>query len=297
MGSALLERDPGCLEDYLALAERMSGHPVRRLCRDGPLTDLTRTDVAQPALFAVCLALTDKARSMGLEPAMVSGHSLGEYTAAVVAGALTVEDGMHLVCQRGMLMARVQAETQGTMAAVIGLEQSHLEGLVEAARGDGVLVIANFNTPTQMVVSGGVAAVDRLWEAAVEEGAMLIRLEVAGAFHSPLMLPVEDQMRELARNIEWHDAAIPIVANATAQPVQAAEEVREALIAQIAGPVRWSASSLRMGQLGADSFLELGPGRAVSAMTRQTLAGADSVSADSPDALMAFCEQHPQLVA
>src|SRR4051812_4522235 len=152
MGAEVLAEAPDNLERYFALAEEASGKPIKQLCLEGPIEDLTATDVAQPALFCVALAMADLAFSAGLAPEFVAGHSLGEYTAATVAGALSPEDGIKLVCARGALMAKAQDEVPGGMAAVLGLEASAVAALCESI--DGRVAPANFNTPSQIVVSG-----------------------------------------------------------------------------------------------------------------------------------------------
>src|SRR5919205_215808 len=158
------------LESYFAQAEAAAGLPIRRFCLEGPIESLTRTEVVQPALFAVSLALTDAARARGLQATFVAGHSLGEYTAAVAAGALSVEDGIELVSLRGRLMGEIQDERPGAMAAVIGLEAEQLGDLCGQASNGGVVALANLNSPTQIVVSGEEAAVERLMALAEEAG-------------------------------------------------------------------------------------------------------------------------------
>ena len=169
MGSDLLAERPELLEGYLEQAEAASGLPIRQLCLDGPIEALTATDAAQPALFCVALATADLARESGVKPDFAAGHSLGEYTAAVVAGALSPEDGIKLVSARGALMAAAQDELPGGMAAVLGLEADKVAALCDSI--DGRVTPANFNTPSQIVVSGDLDAIDKLVEAAPEAGA------------------------------------------------------------------------------------------------------------------------------
>src|SRR3954470_13747679 len=169
MGADVLAESPGNLEAYFALAEEASGKPIKQLCLDGPIEDLTSTDVAQPALFCVALAMAELAFAAGLKPEFAAGHSLGEYTAATVAGALAPEDGIRLVCARGALMAAAQDEVPGGMAAILGLEASKVAELCESI--DGRVAPANYNTPAQIVVSGDLDAVDAVVEAAPGAGA------------------------------------------------------------------------------------------------------------------------------
>ena len=299
MGSELREADPDRYERYLGAAEEASGLPIRRLSLEGPIEDLTRTDVAQPALFALSLAITEVAREMNLRPEFVAGHSLGEYTAAVASEALSTEDGMRLVSLRGRLMAETQSDRPGAMAAVIGLPSDQLAELcVQASEAASASVaLANLNSPTQIVVSGEESAVEALMQLAQEAGAAkVIRLQVGAAFHSELMKPVQASMAEAMAGVAWSDPAVPLVSNASGSTVETADGVREALVAQIASPVRWVDCVRTLVDRGCSTFLELGPGRVLSGLVRQIAADADSASADSPRALEEFTEGRSSLI-
>jgi [acyl-carrier-protein] S-malonyltransferase len=291
MGAELREADPDLFDRYMQQADEASGLPVREYALEGPMESLTRTDVAQPALFALSLAVTDLARDAGLEADFVAGHSLGEYTAAVAAGALGVDDGMSLVSQRGRLMAAIQDEQPGAMAAIMGLEADRLGELCGQASDDGASVtLANLNSPSQIVVSGDDAAVDRLIELASEAGAArTVKLQVGAAFHSAMMKPVQAKLAEQMAEIEWSDPSVPLISNASGKPVSDAEGVREALIAQIASPVRWVDCVETLVGAGCTEFLELGSGRVLSGLVRQ-IAGADASTTpiDSPAKVEAY---------
>jgi [acyl-carrier-protein] S-malonyltransferase len=288
MGAALLAERPDLFDRYLSLADETSGLPVRRLCLEGPIEELTRTDVAQPALFAVGLAIADAAAELGLVPDFVAGHSLGEYTAAVVAGALSAQDGMRVVSERGRLMAAIQSERPGAMAAIIGLEQTELVRLCEEAGDAGIVSVANLNSPTQIVVSGESAAVARLVELAPAAGAKkAVPLQVGAAFHSELMVPVQQALRTTIDAVAVSDARIPLVSVASARPVTAAADIREALLAQIVSPVRWVDVVQTLVNAGVTSFLELGPGRVLIGLIRQISPGVEMVAADSVEKLAA----------
>ena len=192
MGADLLEARPELFERFVDRAGEVAGLPLRELCLEGPIEELTRTDIAQPALFALSLAVNELAKESGLRPDYVAGHSLGEYTAAVVSGALTPDDGMALVAERGRLMAGAQSERPGAMAAIIGLPEERVHDLCQSASEVGIVAPANLNTPTQIVCSGEEAAVLRLLELAEQAGAdKAIRLQVGAAFHSELMKPTQ----------------------------------------------------------------------------------------------------------
>jgi len=297
MGADLLASEPELLGHYLAQAEAASGLPIRRTCLEGPLEELTRTEIVQPALFAVSLALTDAARARGLRPSFAAGHSLGEYTAAAAAGALSVEDGIELVSLRGRLMAEIQNERPGAMAAVIGLSADRLRELCEQAGEAGVVTLANLNSPTQIVVSGEASGVERLMELAEEaEAQRVVRLNVGAAFHSELMKPVQAKMAEATEGVAWSDPRIPLAVNATGKIVRQAEDVRQALIAQIASTVHWVECVQSLVGAGCTTCLELGPGRVLAGLVRQVDPGVDVFSADSPERLAAFVDERPDAV-
>ena len=286
MGADLLEERPELFDRYLSLADEASGLPIRKLCLEGPMEDLTSTDAAQPALFAVSLAVHHAAREAGLEPDYVAGHSLGEYTAAVAAGALGVEDGMTLVARRGKLMANAQSERPGAMAAIIGLPSEQVEELCERASDAGVVAPANLNTPVQTVCSGEDAAIAKLLELAEgAEAKKAVRLPVGAAFHSVLMKPVQEEMGAAMEEVDWSDPDTPLVGNATGEVKTTADEVREALRAQIASPVLWHDSVRTLVGEGCDTFLELGPGRVLTGLVRQINSDVDASAADSPQKL------------
>jgi [acyl-carrier-protein] S-malonyltransferase len=287
MGADLKESHPELYESYVSRAEEASGLEIARLSLEGPMELLTETHVAQPALFALSLALNDVAREKGLQPDFVAGHSLGEYTAAVASGALSFGDGVRLVALRGKLMNDAQTERPGTMAAIIGLAAKKLEELCRIASEAGVVSPANLNTPSQIVVSGEVAGVERVMELAHEAGAeKVVRLQVGAAFHSELMKPAQTKMAEAMKNVAWSDPDVPMASNARGELVTTAENVREALISQIASPVRWVDCVRTLEQAGTTGFLELGPGRVLIGLVRQILGPTtQAFAADSPKRL------------
>ncbi len=298
MGADLREARPETFERFFARAAEATGMPIAEYALEGPEDVLTRTDVAQPALFTLSLAIADAAAELGIKPDLVAGHSLGEYTAAVASGAVSFEDGIRLVALRGKLMNDAQTERPGTMAAVIGLDQERLEALCEQASDAGIVAPANLNTPAQIVVSGEVGGVERLMELATGAGAdKVVRLQVGAAFHSELMRPAQAKMAEAMADVAWDDPRVPMASNASGGLVSAAVDVREALIAQIASPVRWVDCAHSLAAAGADAFLELGPGRVLGGLVRQTLGmETDVTSADSPKRLEAFLDAHTTAV-
>jgi [acyl-carrier-protein] S-malonyltransferase len=290
MGSDLKESHPDLYDRYLSRADEASGQEISRFSLEGPMESLTETHVAQPALFALSLALNEVAGEKGLRPDFVAGHSLGEYTAAVASGALSFEDGVRLVALRGRLMNEAQTERPGTMAAVIGLPIEQLEDLCRTASEAGVVSPANLNTPAQIVVSGEVAGVERAMELAEEAGAdKVVRLQVGAAFHSELMKPAQARMAEAMEDVEWNDPQVPMASNASGGLVTTDAAVREALIAQIASPVRWVDCVQTLSSDGASTYLEVGPGRVLSGLVKQILGmETDVAAADSAAKLENF---------
>jgi [acyl-carrier-protein] S-malonyltransferase len=289
MGAELRAARPELYDRYLGTADEASGLDVTRITAEGPADELTRTDVAQPALFALSLAVAELARERGLSPDFVAGHSLGEYTAAVAAGALQLEDGMQLVARRGRLMADIQNQRPGAMAALIGLDPDSVQALCEAAGNAGSVAPANLNTPAQIVVSGEEAAVERILELAPGAGAKrAVRLQVGAAFHSRMMEPVQRELAEQMESIVWRDPEVPMASNASGALAASADEVREALVAQIASPVRWVDCVRTIAGQGCETFLELGPGRVLGGLVRQIEPEAAIFAADSPTKLEEF---------
>lgn len=292
MGADLREARPEVMDRYFDLVDEASGLPVRKLCLEGPIEELTSTDAAQPALFAVALAMLELAREAELTPDFVAGHSLGEYTAAVASGTIPAEVGAKLVSKRGKLMAQSQSERPGAMAAIIGLPAEQVRELCERASDAGSVAPANLNTPSQIVCSGEEAAVVRLLELAEEAGAdKAIRLQVGAAFHSELMKPTQAELGKAMETIEWSDPETPLVSNASGDVVTTGDGVKDALVAQIASPVLWVDCVHTLVENGCDAFLELGPGRTLSGLVRQIDPEVETFSADSPKKLGKFVER------
>lgn len=297
MTAALRDSDPELLGAHLERAAAAAQLPLAQLCEEGPAPALARTEVAQPALVAVSLTLADIARDVGLRPAAVSGHSLGECTAAMAAGALAAEDGVALVAERGRLMAREQARRPGAMAVVLGVGAGEAATLCRRAAGDDTLVPANFNAMRQTVVSGDVPAVERLLALVRETGVgRATRLPVGGAFHSPLMRPVQHRLHRIAAALPWTDPRTPLAANVAGALVHTGHGVRDALVAQVTAPVHWVACVRALVDAGCRHFLELGPGQVLTGLVRQIAPGADVAAAGSRAAIEAFASARPHLL-
>jgi [acyl-carrier-protein] S-malonyltransferase len=289
MGADLQASDPDLLPGYLARADEISGLPVSEYVAEGPMEMLTRTDVAQPALFSMSMAVLDVARDLGLRADFVVGHSLGEYTAAAASGALGVDDALPLVCERGRLMNEIQNERPGAMAAIIGLPRDQVEELCGQASEAGLVAPANINSEAQIVASGEEGGIARLVELAEEAGAKrALRLQVGAAFHSELMKPVQERIAAKMDELSWSDPATPLVANCSADVVTTADGVRQALVTQIASPVLWVDCIRTLREAGCQTFIELGPGRVLGGLVRQIDPEAEVLNADSREALVAY---------
>lgn len=285
MGRALAEADPVAAAVFEA-ADRALGFSLSRICWEGPEDVLRETRHAQPALLTHSVAALTRVRAHGLEPAWCAGHSLGEYTACVAAGALEFEDAVRLVHRRGELMFQAGIERPGTMAAVLGLEPADVQAACDEAATAGIVVPANLNAPGQIVISGEIAAVERAGDACKARGARrVIRLEVSGAFHSPLMASASRGLDERLAATRFADARCPIVANVSAAPGRTAAEVRGALERQLLGAVRWEESMRALVAAGAEGFVEIGAGKVLRGLLRTIAPDATCASVEDPAGL------------
>jgi [acyl-carrier-protein] S-malonyltransferase len=267
MGKDLYERCVAARE-FFDEADRLLGFLLSQICFEGPEERLRQTRVQQPAIFVHSVVLTKLLENT--KPDMVAGHSLGEYSALVCAGALSFEDGLKLVHVRGDLMQKACEENPGTMAAIVGLEPSKVDEICREASSVGIVQSANFNSPGQVVVSGSVAGVQKAMEAAKNRGARIVKeLAVSGAFHSPLMLSAKDGLRKALDEVRINDAHLPVYANVTAKPVKHADEIRELLHQQVTSPVRWQESINNMICDGAAKFVEVGPGKVLQGLIQR----------------------------
>ncbi|CAA9590831.1 MAG: Malonyl CoA-acyl carrier protein transacylase [uncultured Thermomicrobiales bacterium] len=270
MGQDFAERHPALIERYFRPADEILGFGLTELCFNGPEDQLVQTQNTQPAIFLVSMAVLDVLRAEGVTPGAVAGHSLGEYSALVCAGVLRFEDALRLVRRRGELMAGVNARTPGAMAAIMGLAPERVDEACRATReaGAGIVEPANYNTPEQTVISGERAAVERASAAAKEAGAgRVIPLQVGAPFHCSLMAEMADEFAAELDKYEFRDPQIPVVANVTGDWVRTAGAVKDALRRQVAGSVRWVDAMRRMADTGYDTFIEAGPGRALTGMS------------------------------
>lgn len=270
MGRDLAERFPAARELWRE-AEDVLGVPLSRIAWEGPEEELTATHNAQPAILVHSIAVYRLvAESLG-DVQVAAGHSLGEFSAHVAAGTLDFATAVKAVRRRGELMYRSGEARPGTMAAVLGLADEDVERVCrEASVAGEECVPANYNAPGQVVISGDVAAVDRAIELARAAGARrALRLNVSGAFHSPLMAPAERELAAHLASIRFSDPRFPVVSNVTAEPVRDGAAARDLLIRQLTAPVRWVASMRTILSSGVERFFELGPGSVLSGLLKR----------------------------
>ncbi|MEX0935855.1 MAG: ACP S-malonyltransferase [Gemmatimonadota bacterium] len=290
MGRALAEAFPPARETFLQ-ADEVLGIPLSRIMWEDPDQLLVTTRVAQPAILTHSVAVL---RLLGdrLGPvSMAAGHSLGEFSAHVAAETFGFEDALRAVRLRGELMHRAATIREGTMAAVLGLDDAVVEEVcATASRGpDSVVVPANFNSPGQVVISGDTDAVQRASEAASSRGARkVLPLSVSGAFHSPLMKPAEEGLREGLEGFEFARPGLPVFSNVTAGAVAEPDQARRLLLDQLTSPVRWVGSVQAMVEAGARRFVELGPGNVLRGLNRRIVRELDTTSIGEPADLEAW---------
>jgi len=245
--------------------------------------ELTRTDNAQLSTFLTSLVVLDAVERLGVEPAAAAGHSLGEYTALVASGALSFEEGLSLVAERGAAMLEATTLRTGTMAAVLGLDDDDVE--VACARVGGEAWVANYNAPGQVVIAGDPDDVARAAEVARELGCKkVMSMAVSGAFHTPFMAPARERLRTAIDGADLRDAELPVYANVDARP-HTGPEWTGLLNAQLCSPVRWRQTLLNLGEDGASVFVELGPGNVLTGMAKRTVSDARQISVSTPDDL------------
>lgn len=282
MGEDLYREDARVREIYDA-AETFLGFPLKRLSFAGPLEELTQTRITQPAIFVMSCAVDLLLKERGVIPAAAAGHSLGEFSALVSAGALTFDAGLKLVKLRGELMQKAGEIRPGAMAAVIGLEAEAVEICCENT--PGTVVPANYNSPGQLVISGEVEAVEEAMASCKEAGAKIVkRLTVSGAFHSPLMEFAGEQLYAALDETEFSKPKFPVYHNVTAQPASSADEIRDLLKKQLLNPVRWETSMINMRKI-TGTFIEAGPGKVLTGLMKRIDRSAKLINADAFEAV------------
>lgn len=289
MGRSAADGSPAAAAVFAA-ADRALGESISALAWDGPAERLDLTENAQPAILATSMAILAGLRERWAAggfaapiPAFAAGHSMGQYSALVAAGALSLEDGLRLVRERGRLMQASGQGRDGAMAALIGLDDARLPELVAGAAVHGVFVVANRNAPGQVVVSGERPAIEAGAELATSLGARrAIVLPVSVAAHSPLMAEAAEGMRVALAGVTFHDPTVPLLANADGRPIETAAGCRTELVEHLTAGVDWIGIVERMTAAGVDTFVEIGPGRVLTGLIKRIAPGADIIAADDP---------------
>jgi [acyl-carrier-protein] S-malonyltransferase len=276
MGRELAERFPIAAQTF-AEADAALGFPLSRLCFEGPEEDLRLTENTQPAIMTVSVAAARVFAERllaehGVAPALAAGHSLGEWSAHVIAGTFSLADAVRAVKARGRAMQQAVPAGQGAMAAVLALDAAQVsEACVEAARETGLIVqAANLNSPSQTVISGATAAVEKAAALCKAKGARrTVMLPVSAPFHCALMQPAQEEVARVLSGVGMHNPHIPVAANVTGELVTTADATRDALIRQVTGAVRWVDCMQSLKAAGADLFIEVGPGKVLCGLLKQ----------------------------
>lgn len=276
MGRELHDRNPRARRAF-ERADAALGFPLSKVCFDGSDAELQLTENTQPTILAVSVAAWEACRERLPAPDFVAGHSLGEYSALVAAGALSIEDAVRTVRQRGRFMQEAVPVGEGAMAALIGLDETRAAQACAAAAAatGGVVTPANLNGGGQIVIAGHRAAVERAMSEAKAAGAKLTKLlNVSAPFHCPLMAPAAERLAPVLRGLDWSDLKIPLVNNADAVLVSAGSAALDGLIRQVASPVRWEAGVRELAARGVDTFVEVGPLKVLTGLIKRILPNA-----------------------
>lgn len=267
--------------ELVAEAADVSGRDVERLLLDADMDELTETRNSQLTTFVMSMVVLDAVERTGVEPAFHAGHSLGEYSALTAAGVISFEDGVRLVAERGNAMQAAADSADGTMYAILGLDDNMVE--MACNRVDGDVWIANYNAPGQVVIAGDPKALEGAAAQAKALGAKrAMPIKVGGAFHTPFMSPARDRLRKAIADTEFRSSHRPVFANVDAQPHTEAGDWPQLMGSQLTSPVRWRQILHNLAEAGATGFLELGPGTVLTGMAKRTVTGATTIPVNTP---------------
>jgi [acyl-carrier-protein] S-malonyltransferase len=292
MGRAFAEASPAARARFGA-ADAALGVELSRLCFEGPLKELTRTANAQPAVLTASVVAAEALAAAGLQPDLLAGHSLGEYSALVAAGALDFAEAVRIVRARGTFMQEAVPEGRGAMAAILGAPAAAIrEACAEAEReGLGVVDVANLNAADQTVISGAVAAVERAMALCKERDAKrAVRLQVSAPFHCRLLQPAADRLAEALRGIRVAPLRVPVVRNVDAEVMTDPSEVVPSLVRQVCAPVLWEPTVRRLLKEGVEVFIEAGPGKVLTGLVKRIADGAAAYAVEDPGGVRALRE-------
>lgn len=276
--------------ELVAEASEASERDVEELLLRADAEELRQTRNSQLATYVASMIVLDAVERIGVEPAFMAGHSLGEYSALTAAGVVSFDAGVRLVTERGNAMQAAAEDTPGTMAAVLGLDDDLVDQACRSVIGD--VWVANFNAPGQVVIAGSAEAIGRAGEAAKELGAKRVMpIKVGGAFHTPFMAPAQDRLRKALAETELRDASRPVFTNIDAASHTAAAEWSNLLGTQLTSPVQWRKTLHALDQAGATVFLELGPGTVLTGMVKRTIKGSTTLGVNSPSDVDGLLEE------
>ncbi|MBQ1249444.1 MAG: ACP S-malonyltransferase [Selenomonadales bacterium] len=286
MGKDLCDAFP-IAKEMFKKADEALGYSISDMCFNGPEESLKLTCNTQPAILTVSVICNELLKQQGLAPEIVAGHSLGEYSALVAAGAMAFEDAVLLVHKRGTYMQEAVPVGEGAMAAVLGLDRQTVVDICGSVSNDGGCVQAvNFNCPGQIVIAGKTASVEKANELLKEAGAKrAVLLPVSAPFHSTLMAPAAQKLAVELDKITINDAQIPVVANVTGKMVTDAKQIRDLLVTQADHPVMWEDCVAEMVAFGADTFVESGPGKVLTGLTKKIIKGMNLLNVENADSL------------
>ena len=274
MGEDLIKNYKEAVElfDEANIALKDEGFDLKKLCLEGPEEELTKTINAQPAVLTISIILYKLLQKNNINPSVVTGHSLGEYSALVAASSLEFEEAIRLVRKRGQYMQTTTPLGTGSMVAIISLKKDKIEELIKKVSKFGIIEIANYNSPYQIVVSGKSEVIDQLLILGEEEDEInIIPLKVSAPFHSYLMRRAKENLASYIENINIQDPQIPVICNVTADYAKTKEEVKDALIEQMTHPVKWMDIIKKMNSEGVNYFIEVGPGNVLKKLIKQIL--------------------------
>ncbi|KGX83435.1 ACP S-malonyltransferase [Pontibacillus marinus] len=295
MGKAFYDEYPS-VKELFHKADSLLDVPLSEYMLEGPQETLTKTENAQPALLLTSSVITNLLNEEGVKPAMVAGHSLGEYSALVAAGSLSLEDAIQLVQTRGKLMEEAVPSGEGAMAAVLGLDAETIDGVAAEIRDQGEVVdVANYNCPGQIVISGSKEGVDNACERLKEKGAKrALPLNVSGPFHSRLMKPASEKFQDTLDDVSIQDAEVPVYANVTAEAIQDQTRIFELLVEQLYSPVRFEETIKNMMDKDIDAFVEVGNGKVLSGLIRKVNRRMKTFTIQDPESLQQFLEWYKE---
>jgi [acyl-carrier-protein] S-malonyltransferase len=298
MGSELHRDGPELVRDLYREASDTLGYDIGKISFEGPEEELLQTRHTQPAIMVHSVAVAKLLAEEGIRPDFSAGHSLGEFSALVISGALSFADALKVVKVRAESMQAAGESNPGAMSAIIGLEAEQVRQACEQASSSGIVQPANYNAPAQTVISGEKKAVKKAGQVCSELGAKkVVPLKVHGAFHSPLMNDAVEPLRHILRQVEIDQASVPVVSNVTSRPAVRPEEIRELLVLQVVYPIRWVESMLELDRMGSTIWIECGPGQVLQGLLKRCVKGARAIGASDPEGVVKVVEHVGSLKA